>query len=183
MGLDVESAVWLCWEVKLIRLETKLFCIGDFTVTRATDSELQGTTLEVYLYVAKKGRPVGPRDVTKGVNLSSPSVAYRHLQKLEDTGLIAKNEYGEYLLKRRVPVKNQVWLRRHLVPKLWLYALLFLAILVVELVILAIHYAVETYEFKVFFLLLTLITGLALAVFAVEGYLQRRRRVGGAGVE
>lgn len=58
---------------------------------------------------------------------------------------------------------------------MWLYATVFLAILIVELVILLVHFAIETYEFKVFFFLLTLITGLALAVFAVEGALQSRR--------
>jgi hypothetical protein len=37
------------------------------------------------------------------------------------------------------------------------------------------HYEVETFEFKVFFLLLALITGFAMAVFIAEGLLQRRR--------
>jgi hypothetical protein len=152
-------------------------------VTHAGNGELEGITLDVYLYVAKKRRPVGPRDVMKGVSLSSPSVAYRHLQKLEDDGYIAKNSYGEYTLKRKAHLKNRVWLGRRLVPKMWLYAILFLAILIVELVVLAIHYAVETYEFKVFFLLLTLITGLALAVFTVEGFLQNRGKTSGAAAE
>jgi hypothetical protein len=52
----------------------------------ANNEELEGITLSVYLYIVKKGKPVGPRDVMKGANLSSPSVAYRHLQKLEDMG-------------------------------------------------------------------------------------------------
>jgi hypothetical protein len=140
-----------------------------------TDEELAGITLNVYLYVARKAKPVGPRDVTKGVNLSSPSVAYRHLQKLEDLDYLTKNEYGEYLLKRRASLRGMVWLGKRLAPKMYLYAAIFLGVLIVEFAILAIHFAVETYEFKVFFLLLTLITGAALAVFAAEGYLQRRR--------
>ncbi|MCW3982806.1 MAG: hypothetical protein NWE96_02285 [Candidatus Bathyarchaeota archaeon] len=139
--------------------------------------ELQGITLNVYLYVAKKHKPVGPRDVTKGVNLSSPSVAYRHLQKLEDAGYLAKNEFGEYWVAKKASLKGQVWLGRRLVPKMWLYAAVFLGILVVELVIFAVHFEVENYEFKVFFSLLTLITGLALAVFVVEGFLQNRRKI------
>jgi DNA-binding transcriptional ArsR family regulator len=138
--------------------------------------ELQGITLNVYLYVAKKGKPVGPRDVMKGATLSSPSVAYRHLQKLEDAGYLTKNEYGEYTVKKKARLKGSVWLGHCLFPKMWVYALIFLGILVVELVILFIHFGVETDEFKVFFLLLTLITGLALAVFAVEGFLQSRRK-------
>ncbi len=146
----------------------------------ANTDELEGTTLIVYLYAVKKGKPVGPRDVMKSVNLSSPSVAYRHLQKLDDSGYIQKNEYGEYTVKRKAHIGGHVWLGHRLYPKMWLYALLFLVILIVELFVLIIHFRVETNEFKVFFLLLTLITGLALAVFAVEGYLQKRRKIGGS---
>jgi predicted transcriptional regulator len=68
-------------------------------VQNTGNEEPEGTTLIVYSYVVKEGRPVGPRDVMRGVNLSSPSVAYRHLQKLEALGLVMKNEYGEYVVK------------------------------------------------------------------------------------
>jgi hypothetical protein len=145
-------------------------------VPNDSDEELEGITLKVYLHVVKKGKPVGPRDAMKGVNLSSPSVAYRHLQKLEDAGYLQKNEYGEYIVKSKAHIRGHVWLGRRLLPKMWLYSLLFLAILIVELFVLIIHFSIETNEFKVFFLLLTLITGLALAVFTVEGLLQNRRK-------
>ena len=140
--------------------------------------ELQGITLKVYLYVVKKRKPVGPRDVMKGTDLSSPSVAYRHLQKLEDSGYLVKNEFGEYKVDRKAQVKSYVWLGQRLIPKMWLYSLLFAAILVVEIFVLILHFRVETYEFKVFFLLLILITGLALVVFTFEGFLQNRRKSG-----
>ena len=147
-------------------------------MTDGDNGELEGITLNVYLYCVKKGKPVGPRDVMKGANLSSPSVAYRHLQKLEDLGYLKKTEYGEYIVKTKAHVSGFAWLGKRIVPKMWLYSLVFLGILVVELVILAIHFAVETYEFKVFFLLLMIITGLALAVFTVEGLRQNRRKHG-----
>jgi hypothetical protein len=147
-------------------------------VTRANSEELEGITLNVYLYVVKKGKPVGPRDVMKAVNLSSPSVAYRHLQKLEDLGYLQKNEYGEYIAKNKAHVSGYVWVGRRLIPTMWRYSLLFLAILIVELYVLYVHFPHETYEFKVFFLLLMLITGLALSVFTVEGLLQNRRTRG-----
>jgi hypothetical protein len=60
-------------------------------------------------------------------------------------------------------------------PKMLVYALTFLSILIVELIVLALHYSVETYEFKVFFLLLTIVTGFAMSVFAVEAFRHRRR--------
>jgi hypothetical protein len=111
----------------------------------------------------------------KGANLSSPSVAYRHLQKLEDMGYLQKNNHGEYITKNKAHVRGYTWIGRRMLPKMMIYALIFLSILIVEFIVLAIHYAVENYEFKVFFLLLILVTGFAMVVFIVEGLLQRRR--------
>ena len=144
-------------------------------MANANNEELEGITLNVYLYVVKKGKPVGPRDVMKGANLSSPSVAYRHLQKLEDLGYLQKNNYGEYIIKGKAHVRGYMWIGRRMLPKMLVYALTFLTILIIELIVLAIHYPVETDEFKVFFLLLTLITGFAMAVFAVEALRHRKR--------
>ena len=138
-------------------------------------SELEDITLSVYLYVVKEGKPVGPRDVTKGANLSSPSVAYRHLQKLEELGLLRKNEYGEYLTKQKMNMRGFIWFGRVFVSKMLIYALSFFGVLILEGIVLVWHWEVETYEFKVFFLLLVLITSVAMGLFSVEGLLQRRR--------
>lgn len=131
--------------------------------------ELEGITLKVYLYVTKKKTPVGTREVTRGLNLSSPSVAYRHLEKLETMDLLQKNQYGEYTVKKRANVAGHTWVGKRLVPKMLLYSTVFAVILGVELFVFGLHFSVENFEFKVFFALLMLITGLALAVFTVEG--------------
>jgi hypothetical protein len=144
-------------------------------LSKASNDELEGITLRVYLYIAKAGKPVGTREVTRGLTLSSPSVAYRHLEKLDDLGLLQKNELGEYTVKRRASVGGHTWIGHRLLQKMQLYSTIFSAILAVELVVFALHFTVETYEFKVFFLLLMLVTGLALAVFAVEWLRQRRK--------
>ena len=141
----------------------------------ANEEELEGITLSVYLYVVRKGKPVGPRDVVKGAHLSSPSVAYRHLQKLEDLGYLQKNNYGEHVTKGKAHVRGYIWIGQRMLPKMLVYALIFTGILIVELVVLAIHYSVENYTFKVFFLLLTLVTGFALGVFTFEAIRHRRR--------
>lgn len=143
-------------------------------MTSANDEELEGLTLDVYLHVLKIGKPVGPREIMKAANLSSPSVAYRHLQKLEDLGYLQKNQYGEYVPKNKAHIPGYVWIGKHLIPKMWRYSIIFLAILLAEAVVLDIHYEVETYEFKVFFLLLILVTALALSVFTIEGFRQIR---------
>jgi len=123
----------------------------------------------VYLFVAKESKPVGPRDVMRGVHLSSPSVAYRHLQKLEDAELLMKNKYGEYLLKKKMRVNGYHWLGRRLLPNAMFYFYSFLGLFIIEIVVLAIHYTVETYEFKVFFALGLSITAIATILFLKEG--------------
>ena len=139
------------------------------------NEELEGITLSVYLYVVKKGKPVGPRDAVKGAQLSSPSVAYRHLEKLEELGYLQKNEYGEYVTKGKPHISGYVWIGKRMTPKMLVYSLIFMSILIVELYILAVHFYVENNVFKIFLLLLMLITGSAMAVFIAEGLLQRRR--------
>ena len=57
---------------------------------------------------------------------------------------------------------------------MWRYSLIFAVVLAVELWALAIHYRLETYEFKVFFLLLILVTVAAMGVFTREGFVQKK---------
>jgi len=89
-----------------------------------TDAEtLEGKTLSVYSFAVKEGKPVGPREVMRGANLSSPSVAYWHLQKLEAQGLLEKNEFGEYIVKHKVAINGHLWIGKNLVPRLMCYSL------------------------------------------------------------
>lgn len=137
--------------------------------------ELEGITLNVYLYVVRKGTPVGPRDAMKGAHLSSPSVAYRHLQKLEEMGVLQKNEYGEYIVKKKPIISGYIWFGRRALPKMLVYSAVFASVLIIEIIVLAMHYAVEDDKFKIFFLLLMLVTGAATGILATEGILQRNR--------
>ena len=80
------------------------------------NKELAVNTLTVYEYVVKENRPVRLREVMRGANLSSSSVAHRHLQKLEDIGLLEKNQWGEFILKEKIGVNSQVWIGKTLFP-------------------------------------------------------------------
>jgi hypothetical protein len=144
-------------------------------VSNTDEGVLEGTTFSVYIYVAKEGKPLGPREIMRGVHLSSPSVAYRHLQKLENAGLLVKNAYGEYLLKKKTKIDGYHWIGRNLLPNILFGLYVFVGLLIVEIIILAIHFSVETYEFKVFFLLGLSITGIAIAFFLVNGILLIRK--------
>jgi hypothetical protein len=138
-------------------------------VPKTTNGELEGITLQVYLYVVERGKPVGPRDVMKGAHLSSPSVAYRHLERLEDLGLLQRNEFGEYAAAKKANISGYSWVGRHLVSKMVIYAVIFMGIFILELWVFIIHYSVENYKFQIFFLLLMLVTGFAMVLFAIEG--------------
>jgi DNA-binding transcriptional ArsR family regulator len=96
------------------------------------DSELRGRTLRAYLFILKNSKPVGVRELQRSLGLSSPSVAYHHLDKLMRLGLIDKNQYGEYTVVKNANVNvlqafTQVG--RLLVPRFIFYAVFFTTLL------------------------------------------------------
>jgi len=133
------------------------------------DEELEGNTLNVYAYVVHKGKPVGNRDVTRGANLSSPSVAHRHLQKLEDLGLLERTPYGDYVLKEKTAVSGYIWMGRTLVPRLLFYSFFFMGAFASEVAILVFGFFVSGLVPDVSFLYLTVMTAIAMAIFLFEG--------------
>lgn len=101
--------------------------------------ELNASTFRTYMFLVKVGKPVGPRDVMRGADLSSPSVAYRNLQKLMDLGLVVKDEYSNYVVKERVNKKGYVWIGRTLMPNFVLIGFIFIGILIGEIAVLIPH--------------------------------------------
>jgi len=92
--------------------------------------ELDGIALRIYVALANADKPLGPREITRLVNLSSPSVAYRNLQKLEELGLIEKDAFGEYIVKQKQRVKGHFWIGDRLFPRPIFFAV-FIRVLVV----------------------------------------------------
>ena len=135
----------------------------------SVNAELEGTTFTVYSYVLKESKPVGPRDVMRRASLSSPSVAYRHLQKLEELGLLEKNEKGRYIIKEKAKISGYLWIGKTLVPRLIFYSLFFTGLLGTEIVSIAIRYFVYGLFPDMFFLYLILVTAIAMALFLIEG--------------
>jgi transcriptional regulator of heat shock response len=140
------------------------------------DSEdLEGTTLNVYAYVVKEGKPVGPREVMRGTNLSSPSTAYRQLQKLESLGLIQKNVYGSYVVREKASISGHLWIGRNLVPRLMCYSLFFMGIVGTELSIIAMQFFLQNQLPHIELIYLTATNVVAMALFLGEGLLLRRK--------
>lgn len=144
-------------------------------MTNADAETLEGKTLSVYSYAVKEGKPVGPREVMRGVNLSSPSVAYWHLQKLEACGLLEKNAYGEYVVKEKVSISGHLWIGRTLVPRLMCYSLFFLGIVGTEVAIIAVQFFLQGRVPSMDLIYLTVTNVVAMALFLVEGLLLRRK--------
>jgi hypothetical protein len=136
---------------------------------------LEGKTLNVYAYLVKEDKPVGPREVMRGANLSSPSVAHWHLQKLESAGLLEKNAYGEYTVKQKVNVSGHLWIGKTLVPRLICYALFFLAVVATEVAIILTQYFFQSKAPGIDLTYLVITNAVATAIFLAEG-LQLRRK-------
>ena len=133
------------------------------------NDELEGNTLIVYAYIVHIAKPVGTREVTRGANLSSTSVAHRHLQKLEDLGLIEKNNYGDYIFKEKTSINGHVWVGRNLVPRLMFYSFFFLGAFAAETTIILLSILIIEVGIQVSFFFLTDMTATAVTLFLIEG--------------
>jgi len=103
------------------------------------NEDLNASTFQTYMYLVKVGKPVGPRDVMRGANLSSPSVAYRNLQKLVDLGLVVKDEYSNYVVKEKANMKGYMWFGKTLVPTFIIFGFVFVGMLIAEIAVLIPH--------------------------------------------
>lgn len=138
------------------------------------DEELNATTFQTYVYLVKVGKPVGPRDLMRGANLSSPSVAYRNLQKLIDLGLVVKDEYGNYVVKEKVGMKGYVWVGKTLMPSFAIFGFIFIGVLIAEIAVLIPHLLFGSPVEEAFWLL-TVVTVVSAVIFLVEALRFRNR--------
>ncbi|NHJ04095.1 MAG: hypothetical protein EAX90_04685 [Candidatus Heimdallarchaeota archaeon] len=79
-------------------------------------SQLKGTTLRVFWF-ASSLKDVGVREVQRSLELSSPSVASYHLEKLCNLGLAIKDRRGRYKIIKKINVGE---LRLYFKVKNWL---------------------------------------------------------------
>lgn len=105
--------------------------------SRETLYDLRGKTLQVYVYLLRRGEAVGVRELQRALKFSSPSVAHHHLEKLKDMGIVAKDESGRYKASEKVDVgilRMFILFGGRLVPRLLFYAVFFTTLLTLYLV-------------------------------------------------
>ncbi|MCL2172837.1 MAG: hypothetical protein FWB84_04240 [Candidatus Bathyarchaeota archaeon] len=139
------------------------------------NNNLEGNTLNVYAFIVRTDKPVGTREVTRGAELSSTSVAHRHLQKLENMGLIERDNYGNYILKEKSSIDGHVWIGKNLVPRLMFYSLFFIGAFAAEVSIILLSFVIESLVVEAGFLFATVITLVSMLLFVMEGVKLHRK--------
>jgi hypothetical protein len=87
--------------------------------------ELNGNTLSIYWFIFRENKPYSAREIQRQVGLSSSSLALHHLNKLIDMGLVTTDDFGAYILARRLRtglLSLYVGSGRFFMPRFALYA-------------------------------------------------------------
>lgn len=105
---------------------------------RRIEYELRGKTLQVYMYLLRVGAAAGVREVQKELGFSSPSVAFHHLDKLINLGVVERDQYERYVILKKVDpgiLSAFVNVGRLALPRLGFYAAFFSTIAVAYLLL------------------------------------------------
>lgn len=97
------------------------------TIPDYIEERIKGKTLDVYLYILKKGN-VGVREVQRALKFSSSSLAIYHIEKLVELGVVDRDPYGRYFLVKKPSLNEMkpfVQMGRIVVPRLLFYAIVF----------------------------------------------------------
>ncbi|MFQ5834283.1 MAG: winged helix-turn-helix domain-containing protein [Candidatus Thorarchaeota archaeon] len=97
---------------------------------------LKGRTMSVYSLLLTQDK-LGVREIQRQLGFSSPSLSMHHLKKLEDAGLVTKNEHGEYSVARTVRVGSLtlfVRIGKRFLPRFLFLGTLLIGMLLVYLV-------------------------------------------------
>ena len=99
----------------------------------AAGKRIYGKTLDVYLCILTSDGGVGVREVWRALDLSSPSLAQYHINKLLDLKLIETDFDGKYRINDQESIdalRSFLMLRGMLIPRLTIYAALLMGLMV-----------------------------------------------------
>jgi DNA-binding transcriptional ArsR family regulator len=130
---------------------------------------LTGTTLQVYRFLYRQGKPVGVHEVQRAMNMQAASSAHYHLRKLVEAGLVKERE-GGYLVDR-VLFENMIRIGNSLLPVQTTFATFFATTLFFLLTILR---PTRIYGVYVFAIIIDL-TALGIFFFQIIQALRKSR--------
>jgi len=137
------------------------------TTEVSEENVLKGTTLRVYRFIFKEGKPVRIHDIQRALNLSSPSLAQYHVGKLLQAGLVKESESG-YTVDR-VLFGNLMRVKRMVLPLQITYAVLFASALTVMLTVLRPPMLTSLYVFALVVIWIALAASLYESLKAIRG--------------
>jgi len=128
---------------------------------------LKGLTVKVYKFILKSGNPVGIRKIQRALNLSTPTLALYHVNKLEEAGLVKKHLNG--YVADRVVLENLIRLRRILIPRYFFYTVFFITALIILIIFLRPYIVTKEYVFSIATISVATITSIYETVKAFSG--------------
>ena len=131
-------------------------------------NDISKTSLKIYMFLLESSRPQGVREIARSLNIPVSTVYY-HLKRLEELGLVTHDPRG-YQASRTIEIEGFVVLGKRVIPRLLVYSMFFLGILLGELVVILLTRAVNPDRIAV---LLTSL--LAFAILLVEGLAARSK--------
>jgi len=97
--------------------------------------ELRDTALRVYLLLVSEGRSMSIREVQKALSLSSPGVAYHHLERLTRLGLAVKEDGGYRAIHRGGLIEGLLIIGSRILPRSTFYLGFSFAMLVAYIIV------------------------------------------------
>ncbi len=148
-----------------------------FDEGNGTFSNLTGMRLQVFVYLLKVGKEVGPTEVRNGIGLKTASHASYHLTKLVEDGYVMKNPNNTYVLKPEYNVRSlrlnamvdYFLINGTLWPKQAFYATFLLATLIFDLISIGLNRVFLMQIFTILSLLVILPLQLRDVIFMKRG--------------
>ena len=134
------------------------------------ESVFRGNTLRIYIYMLRKGKPVGVREISRALGLRNPSLVHYHLNKLMSAGYVKQQE-GKYVINKAVRIgiiRHAIIFQGIILPRFAIYLGVFLAFLLFEIFLLL----SSNYYFLAIFSILVTLVGIIIMVIETRSLLK-----------
>jgi len=130
--------------------------------------ELTGVPLKIYVYLLESKEPKSVREIAETLNMAPSSIHY-HLKKLASIGII-KRDINGYTVNRKINIEGYIILMNKLIPRLLIYSLFFLGVLIGEIIVI-----LGTRNINIDKGITLLITSIAFILFFYEGLISKKK--------
>ena len=130
--------------------------------------ELTGVPLKIYVYLLESKEPKSVREIAEALNMAPSSIHY-HLKKLSSLGVI-KRDINGFTINKKVNIEGYIVLMNKLVPRLIIYSLFFLGLMIGEIIV-----VLKTGTINVDRGIALLTTFIAFILFLYEGIMSKKK--------